>query len=95
MGAYCGVAVYADTIENYVNEEFYVALRAWYYTKTWGLANGNVGWANEDANYIEAITAIENEQNAIENEEMEKATSKNKIQDTKSAKPGKMAKTLD
>jgi hypothetical protein len=72
-----------------------VALRAWYYTKTWGLANGLVGWANEDADYIEAITALENEQNAMENEEMEKATSKGKIKDSKSAKPGKMAKTLD
>lgn len=78
-----------------MNEEFYTALRAWHLTKTWGLANGNVGWANEDADYIEAISAIENEQNAMENEEMDKATSKNKIKETKTGKAGKAAKMME
>jgi hypothetical protein len=78
-----------------MNEEFYTALRAWHLTKTWGLANGNVGWANEDADYIEAISAIDNEQNAMENEAMENATSKNKMKTTKTGRPGKVGKTIE
>jgi hypothetical protein len=59
-------------IPKYVNEEFYEALNAWYYTKLWGLAHGTtLGWANENKSYIDAITTIEAEKNAVENEEQQ------------------------
>ena len=74
-----------------MTEEFFTALRAWHYTKCWGLANGDAGWANEDADYIDAITVLENEQNAIENEEMDKATEKSGGATGKIATPGKVA----
>lgn len=41
----------------------------------WGLAHGG-GWASEPTEYIEAITAIESENNMIENEEIEAKSSK-------------------
>jgi len=40
-------------------------------TKMWGLANGNIGWANEPSDYIEAITIIESVSNQIQQEEMD------------------------
>jgi hypothetical protein len=57
-----------------MDETFFSALDKWYHTKLWGLANGSVGWANEPADYMDAITLIENEKNTIEVEEMEKRT---------------------
>ena len=74
-----------------MTEEFFSALHAWHLTKTWGLANGSVGWANEDADYIEAITTLENEQNAMEKEEVDRIKEKNKVKSAKTAKPGKLA----
>lgn len=53
-----------------MDETFWSALEKWYMTKTWGLANGNIGWANEPMEYIEAITLLESEKNAVEVEEM-------------------------
>jgi hypothetical protein len=94
IGAFCGVVVYADTVENYVNETFYYALQAWQLTKMWGMGNGSLGWGNEPIDYIDAITALESEQNALENEEMEKSTSKGKMQNAKSARAGKVSDTI-
>lgn len=94
VGAFCGVPVYADTIEDYVNDEFYFAFQYWQYTKMWGMANGNIGWGNEPLEYIDAITALETEQNTIEHEEMDKVSSKNKIADTKGVKEGRLSNTV-
>ncbi len=96
VGAYCGIAVYADTVEDYVNNEFYYALQYWQMTKMWGLANGNNGWANESFDYIDAITALESEHNAMENEAMEEASSKHgKMKNVKGAKAGKVSGLLE
>jgi hypothetical protein len=68
-----------------MDETFWSALEKWYYTKTWGLANGNVGWANEPMQYIEAITLLESEKNAVEVEEME--ARQEKMKKTQGTKP--------
>jgi hypothetical protein len=86
--------VYADEVENYVNDTFYYALQYWQLTKMWGMANGSTGWANEPIEYIDAITALESEQNAIEAEEMEKIHSKNKPKDVKVAQAGKVSNVV-
>jgi hypothetical protein len=70
--AACGIPIKNKEIPFYVNETFYSALERWYTTKLWGLANGYIGWANEPSDYIDAITTIESEKNAVEVEEMEK-----------------------
>jgi len=48
-----------------------VALEYYNYTKLWGLPNGQ-GWANEPCDLLEAITALELEAKAIEQEALEK-----------------------
>lgn len=84
--------MYADQVKDYVNEDFYSALQAWQLTKMWGLANGNVGWANEPIEYIDSISILESEQNAMEAEEMGTATSKNKkMVDAKNPSAGKVS----
>lgn len=80
--AACGIPIKNRDIPKYVNEVFWSALERWYYTKLWGLANGN-GWANEPVDYIEAITTIESEKNAIEIEEMEQRAEERKNQPPK------------
>ena len=45
----------------------------------WGLANGNIGWANEPSDYIEAITIIESESNKIQQEEMDAMRAKQQV----------------
>jgi hypothetical protein len=76
--AACGVPIKNKEIPEYVNDTFYSALEHWYKTKLWGLANGGIGWANEPIGYIDAITLLEAEKNAIENEEMEKRMTESK-----------------
>jgi hypothetical protein len=66
-----GKAITAREIPNYCNEYFYSVMEKYQFTKYWGLANGN-GWANEPFEYLDAITAIESEDNRIQAEEMEK-----------------------
>lgn len=72
-----------DALEGIVNEQFYGALQAWYYTELYGLANGDLGWANENINYIDAITAITMEKNAMENEEHEASMAKGRAKGSK------------
>lgn len=78
IGAFCGVVVKNKEVDKYVNDFFYAALESWYYTKLWGLANGNVGWANEPLQYVQAITILESEQKAIEAEQHEKMMEESK-----------------
>lgn len=59
-------------MDKYCDDTFFSALEKWYYTKTWGMANGGVGWGNEPLGYMEAITILENEKNTMEHEEIEK-----------------------
>lgn len=47
--------------------------------KLWGLPNGNIGWANEPFDIIEAITAFELEQREIEQERIEKSAPKKDV----------------
>lgn len=68
-----GVPIYGYQIAEYCNNTFWDALQAWSLTKRWGLANGNVGWANEPMEYIEAITVLDSVSDAMENEAMEEA----------------------
>lgn len=56
-------------------------MEAWQLTKVWGLANGNIGWANEPRSYIEAITILESESNKVQIEEMEAKRKNNKVGD--------------
>jgi hypothetical protein len=75
---YCGEVITWDDIPKYLDETFYSAVERWYYTKLWGLANGNIGWANEPKDYMDVITLIESEQNAIEHEETTKRMEESK-----------------
>lgn len=69
--AAAGVAIKNGEIPMYLNEFFFSCLNAWNLTKMWGNANGNIGWANEPSEYIEAISILESESNKIDQEEME------------------------
>lgn len=64
-------------------------MERWALTKMWGMAH-NKGWADEPVEYINAITALENEQNKMEYEEMERRRSeqeaKAKIESAKKSK---------
>lgn len=77
LGVYCETTVYVNEVEKYCDERFFSALQAWYNTKKWGLANGN-GWANESIEYIEAINVLEMENDAMEQEEMDKKKNEGK-----------------
>jgi hypothetical protein len=66
-----GVVVRAGELRNYCDETFYSAMEHWGMSKTWGLANGSVGYGNEPLDYIRAITVLESESNVIQQEEME------------------------
>ena len=44
----------------------------------WGLAHGSKGWAAEPIEYIQAISILENEQNVLEHEEIEKRSAEAK-----------------
>lgn len=66
-----GIYLKKSELKQYLTDEFVSALDAWSKTSLYGLANGNVGWANEPSNYIQAIYALEMEKNAMESEEME------------------------
>lgn len=66
-----------------------MALQYWQYTKLWGMANGQIGWAHEPIDYIEAITALEAEQNAMEQEQMDKHSNKSKDMAPKEGKVSK------
>lgn len=50
-------------------------MEKWALTKMWGLPNG-CGWANEPSEFIDAITALESEQNKMEKEQMDKMKEK-------------------
>lgn len=63
-------------IKQYLTEEFASALDAWNKTTLYGLANGNIGWANEPSNYIDAIFALESEKNRMDAEEAEERQKK-------------------
>ena len=59
-------------VKKYLEDpEFIVALEYYNYTKLWGLPNGQ-GWANEPCDVLDAITALELEAKAIEQEALEK-----------------------
>ena len=73
-----GTIVRADELQKYCDETFYSAMEAWGLTKIWGMANGSIGWANEPTDYVRAITVLESESNAIQQEEMEERQNKAK-----------------
>ena len=75
-----GKAIKAKEIAEYCDETFYSALEKWALTKMWGMPLGG-GWAEEPVDFLDAITALESEQNAIECEEMDKKTGKDKVVD--------------
>lgn len=77
-----GVIIRADEVANYCDETFYSALEKWALTKMWGMPHGG-GWAEEPVDFIDAITTLESEQNAIEAEEIEKKTNKGNVTDVK------------
>lgn len=87
-----GKAIRAGDIAQYRTEEFYSAMEVWQITEAWGLANGNIGWANEPRDYIDAITILKSEDNAIQQEEMDKTKNKNKTT-VKKGKEGKVQET--
>lgn len=62
-------------VREYVEDPvFLYALQVYQYVKLWGMPNGG-GWAEEDAFILEAITAIEIENNKIEAEQYESISS--------------------
>ena len=71
------VKVRADEVQMYCDETFFSAMERWALTKMWGMPHGG-GWAEEPIDFIDAITTLENENNAIENEEMEASMKKGK-----------------
>lgn len=73
MDAAEGVPILGYQIEEYCNQDFWNAMHAWTLTKRWGLANGNIGWANEPIEYIEAITILDSISDEMENEQIEAA----------------------
>lgn len=77
-----GKAIRAKDIEYYCDETFFSALEKWFYTKLWGLAQPG-GWACQPLDYLDAITAIESENNLIENEELQEKSGKAKVSDAK------------
>jgi hypothetical protein len=62
----------AGEVKEYCNEYFFSCIEKWALTKMWGLAHGSRGWADEPIEYIQAISILDNEQNLIEHEEIEK-----------------------
>ncbi len=71
MEVWEGEVIKKGDIAKYMTEEFYEAIYLWSMTKKWGLANGNVGWANEPRDYVEIISIIEDIHNAVENEKFD------------------------
>ena len=72
-----GVVVKAKDISRYCTEDFFEVLGFYQITKmTEIFPNGNVGWANESADFIDSFLALASEDNAIQAEEMEKQKSK-------------------
>ena len=67
----------AGEVQGYCNDYFFSCLERWALTKMWGLAHGK-GWANEPIEYIQAISILENEQNLLEHEEIEKRSAETK-----------------
>lgn len=71
------VIVTRNEVAGYVNDpEFLYFLNVYQYIKLWGLPNGTVGWANEDAYVMDGITALELEAKKIEHDEYEKINKK-------------------
>ena len=65
------VAVRRDEVLGKITDPvFQDALSIYQLTKLWGSPNG-CGWANEPIEVLDAITALELEARAIENEELE------------------------
>ena len=85
--AHYGEVITWERVNDFLDDTFFSALEVWYYTKKWGLANGQVGWANEPKNYIEAITVLDAEQDMMEAERMEKQS---KTAKSKSPKTNKL-----
>jgi hypothetical protein len=71
------VVTFGD-IEKYCDEYFFSCVERWALTKMWGNAHGARGWADEPMEYVNVISIIENEQNAIEREDMEKKMAESK-----------------
>jgi len=78
-----GEPIMNKQVSEYVNDTFFSAMELWYNTKKWGLPNGNIGWANEPKDYMDAVNAIEMEMNLVESEEMEKKVAESKKGSTK------------
>jgi len=70
-----GIIIRAKDLQSYCDEYFFSAMEKWALTKMWGLPNG-CGWANEPSEFIDAITALESEQNKMEKEQMDKMKEK-------------------
>ena len=67
------VLVTRDEVKTYVEDpEFDFYFNVYQMVKLWGMPNGR-GWAEEDKNVIEAITALELEAKALESEEVANA----------------------
>ena len=67
QGAWEDTIVTADDIPKYCNQEFFEALWLWNRTKTWGWAHAK-GWADEPADYVLAVMAIEDAVKVVESE---------------------------
>ena len=85
--AYYGDVITWNDIDSYFDDTFYSAMEVWQLTKTWGMANGSLGWGNEPRDYIEAITTLESESIKVENENMKKSMEKSNPSSKGNAKP--------
>lgn len=72
------VIVTRREVQGYVADPVFIYVMGVYnYTELWGLPN-NSGWANENCDILEAITAIKLEARAIEHEAIENARNQSK-----------------
>jgi len=80
-----GKPIYARDIPKYCTPEFYQALSLWGTFKIMGLPNGSIGWANEPADFVEMVLALEMEDSAINEEQriQREAEAKAKQRNTK------------
>jgi hypothetical protein len=71
LGIYAGTLVYEDQISYYLDDTFYSALEAWWFTKKFKGPPHGEGWANENVWFLSAYAAIESENDAIQKEELD------------------------
>lgn len=84
VGIYAGTLVWDDEVDYYLNDTFYSALEAWWFTKKFkGPPNGQ-GWYNENVLFKEAYATLESESDAIQKEEMDER--QNNMEKAKSSK---------